>query len=161
MTQEEMVERHLFDGSLMNLMAILAGTMGFLKEQGIETSEWIEFVGKSFVSSWEVFHGAGADEVMGHLIPLQIQPLGVEVVSSEGDEREVKLVLSSLPPSDVLERFGTTPEELLDGFGVSAEEFASLYDFFKPAAKAAGFHLTHEPHSQGHSLRLEKSSGGT
>ena len=97
---------------------------------------------------------------MGHLIPMQIQPLGVEIVSSEGDEREVKLVLSSLPPRDVLERFGTTPEELLDGFGVSAEEFASLYDFFKPAAKAAGFHLTHEPHSKGHLLRLEKSSGG-
>ena len=158
MTEEEMVERHLFNGSLMNLMAFLAGTMGFLKERGIETSEWIEFVGKSFVSSWEVFHGAAADEVMGHLVPLQIQPLGVEVVSSEGDEREVKLVLSPLPPRDVLERFGTTPEELLDGFGVSAEEFASLYDFLKPAAKAAGFDLTHQPHSEGHSLTLEKST---
>ena len=103
-------------------------------------------------------HGAGADEVMGHLIPLQIQPLGVEVVSSEGDEREVKLVLSSLPPREVLERFGTTPKELLGGFGVSADEFALLYDIFKPAAKAAGFRLTHESHAQGHSLTLEKST---
>ena len=49
MTQEEMVERHLFDGSLRNLMAFLAGTMGFLKEHGIETSEWTEFVGKSVI----------------------------------------------------------------------------------------------------------------
>ena len=55
MTQEDVVERHLLDGSLMNLMAIMAGTIGFLKERGIETSEWIEFVGKSFVPSWEAF----------------------------------------------------------------------------------------------------------
>ena len=36
MTQEEMVERHLFDGSLMNLMAFLAGTMGFLKPESTD-----------------------------------------------------------------------------------------------------------------------------
>ena len=156
MEEEQMVERYSLDGAQMMMMSFLAGTMGFLKDNDVSIGDWIRHVGGAFEGSWEAFKGAGADETMGHLIPLLIQPLGVEILSSSGDSDEVKLTMTTLPPRDVLERFETTPEELLDGFGITREEFASIYDLFKPAAEAAGFRFTHGLQGDEHEVTVNR-----
>ena len=98
-----------------------------------------------------------ADEVMGHLVPLQIEPLGVKVLESSGYSDRVELTLTPLPPTEVLERFGTTPEELMDGFGITGEDMAAVYHFFEPAARAAGFTFTHELRGDQQVVTLSKS----
>ncbi len=156
MPKKDTVERYLLDGTQMNLIAFIAGTMGFLKEKKVDTKEWASYIGKSFEDSWQAFEGAGADEIMEHLIPLQIQPFGAEVISSKGDYNQAEVILSSLPSKAVLQRFGTTPREILGGFGITQREFAALYDIFKPSAAAAGFQFTHKPGKGSHIIELQR-----
>lgn len=158
MPKKDTVDRYLLDGAQMNLIAFIAGTMGFLKEKKVDSKEWAAYIGKSFEDSWQAFEGAGADEIMEHLVPLQFQPLGAEVISSKGNYNQAQVTLSSLPSKAVLQRFGTTPREILQGFGITQREFATLYDILKPSASAAGFQFTHKPTKGRHVIELKRKS---
>ncbi|HJW88446.1 MAG TPA: hypothetical protein VJ565_03095 [Dehalococcoidia bacterium] len=148
----------LLDGAQMTLMSLLVGTAGFLKERHIPISELVSHIGESFSESWGSLEGRGADEVMKHLLDLQILPLGVEVLSSELEPDKAEVVLTALPGKAVLEKFGTTPRDLLRGFGVDPQEVALIYGMFEPAAKAIGMRWTHQLKGGKQTLRLESKA---
>lgn len=148
----------LLDGAQMTLMSLLAGTAGFLKERDISIAEWVSYIGETFADSWSALEGEGADEVMKHLLALQLLPLGVEVLSSELKPDKAEVVLTALPGKAVLEKFGTTPRDLLRGFGVDSQEVALIYGMFEPAAKAIGMRWTHQLKGGKQTLRLESKA---
>ena len=148
----------LLDGAQMTLMSLLVGTAGFLKERGIPMAELVSHIGESFADSWGSLEGRGADEVMKHLLDLQLLPLGVEVLSSELKPDKAEVVLTALPGKAVLEKFGTTPRDLLRGFGVNQQEVALIYSMFEPAAKAIGMRWTHQLKGGKQTLRLESKA---
>lgn len=127
----------------MIIAATIAGTAGFLKERGIPFRELIDYMGETFEGSLGDLEGRGADEVIEHLLTLQILPLGVEVVSSQSSQDKAEVTLTTLPPQKVLEKFGTTPEELLEGFDVTQQEYESIYAMYEPAARAIGLEFKH------------------
>ena len=151
----------LLDGAQMTLMSLLAGTAGFLKERNIPFTELVSYIGESFAESWGALEGQGADEVMKHLLALQLLPLGVEVLSSDLKPDKAEVALTPLPGKAVLEKFGTTPRELLRGFGVNQRELALIYGMFEPAAKAIGMRWTHELKRGKQTVRLESKAASS
>ncbi len=157
MSDPERLQQNLA-GAQMELTALIAGTMGFLKERGIPISDWTRFIGEKFEDTWAPFEGRSPDEVMEHLLPLQIEPLGADVLSKNGGPQQAEVTLAPLPSRRVLEMFGTTPRELLQGFGVTQKEFSAVYDIHKPAARAAGFQFTHQSHRGQHVMTLKSAN---
>jgi len=159
MAQERISKTVLLDGAQMALAAYLAATMGFLKERGIDIKDWVGYIGEAFADMLGAMEGAGADEIMEHLLALEFRPMGVEVLSSQLSADKAGVKLTSLPSKNVLEKFGTTPEELLEGFGVTQREFAAIYGIFDAAAEAIGFNFTHELRGGKQLLSLEPAAG--
>jgi len=151
----------LLDGAQMSMSAFIAGTMGFLKEHNIPVKDWITYLGEAFDGSLDALQGEGADRVMEHLLPLQILPLGAEVISDRSTADKAEAVVTTLPSRTVLEKFGTTPSEMLEGFGVTQREFASVLDMFGPSAKSIGFRFKHQLKDGQEVLTLESASSGS
>jgi hypothetical protein len=153
----------LLDGAQMNLSALIVGTMSFLKQKHIPIKDWVTYIGKQFEDSWEGMEGEKAENILEHLLTLEVLPLGVEVTSSNITGRKAEAVVTPLPSRTVLKKFGTTPSELLSGFGVTREELASFYAMYEPAAKAIGLRFTHKLDGAKQILGLEggavKASG--
>jgi hypothetical protein len=143
MAKESVSKDVLLDGAQMNLSALIAGTMGFLKKKRIPIKDWVKYIGDEFEGSWGALEGEKLQNVLGHLLTLEILPLGVEAKTSEITPKKAEVTVTTLPSRIVLKKFGTTPKELLDGFGVTAEEMASFYAMYEPAAKAIGLKFTH------------------
>ena len=145
----------LLDGAQMSLMTFLAGTAGFLKDRGIPISEWVSYIGEAFADSWGGLKGRGADEIMQHVLAIQLLPLGVEVLSSDLKPNRAEVVLTAFPGKAVLEKFGTTPRELLSGLGANQQELAQIYGMFESAARGIGMHWTHQLKGGKQTLVLE------
>lgn len=148
----------LLDGAQMDLTALVAGTMGFLKEKNIPAREWLTYIGKQFEDSWGGLEGEGVDQVVRHLLPIQIQPLGAEVISSQVSPERAEVVLTTLPSRELLEKFGTTPREILGAFGVTQREYAEVYAMFEAPAEAIGLRFTHRLGRGRQVLQIEKPS---
>jgi hypothetical protein len=133
----------LQDGAYMWIAATTAGLIGFLKEKGIPLKEFLTYFGERFEDSFGDLKDDPVEKVMQHLLMLEILPMGAQVISTKSTKNTAEVILTSLPPKDVLEKFGTTPRELLSGFGVTAKEFESIYDTFVPAMKAIGLTFKH------------------
>ena len=147
----------LLDGAQMALSALLAGTMGFLKERDIPIKDWVSYIGNSFEGSMDDLEGEGVYQVMQHLLGLQVLPLGAEIVSTNFTKDKAEVKLSSLPSRAVMEKFGTTPKELLRGFGVTQREFEFIYAMYEPAAKSIGLRFTHQLKDGKEVLSLERA----
>jgi len=145
----------LLDGAQMSLMTYLAGTAGFLKDRDIPITEWVSYIGEAFADSWGGLKGQGADEIMQHVLALEVLPLGVEVLSSDLKPDKAEVVLTAFPGKAVLEKFGTTPRELLSGFGANQQELALIYGMFEPAARAIRMRWTHQLKGGKQTLVLE------
>lgn len=146
----------LLDGAQMHLAATTAAIAGFLKEHDIPIEDFVDYMGGSFEGMFGDLEGRGADEVMEHMLKLEVLPMGAEIVSSDMTEDFAEVTLTSLPPERVLDKFGTTPEDLLDGFGITRREFTMIYDSFSPAVEAIGLKFSHHT-SDGHEiLTLER-----
>lgn len=150
----------LLDGAQMALAGMWAGTMGFLKERDIPVADLLAYIGDKFEGSWEGLKGDELGSTMEHMLTLQILPMGAEVISSKGTADRAEVKLTSLPSQSLLEKFGTTPEELLEGFDVTAEEYASIYAMYEPAAKAIGLVFKHKLQDGEEILSLERRSKG-
>ena len=146
----------LLDGAQMSLSAFIAGTMGFLKRQNIPIKEWVSYIGEQFEGSLGELEGDEAGSVMGHLLTLEVLPLGVDIVSSQSTPDKAEARLTSLPSRTVLEKFGTTPRELLRGFGVTKKEFESILSMYEPAAKAIGLKFKYQSKDDEEILTLER-----
>jgi hypothetical protein len=157
MARKEVSKETLLDGAQMELSAFLAGTIGFLKERNIPIKEWVTYIGEMFEGSLGELEGKGLDNVMQHLLELQILPLGVEVVSSQVTAGKAEATITSLPSRSVLEKFGTTPRELLRGFGITKKEFESILSMYKPAAKAIGLRFKYQSKGEQEVLTLERT----
>lgn len=144
MARQKVPQSVLLDGAQMSLSALLAGTMGFLKARNIPINDWVSYIGEQFESSLADLEDESAERVMEHLLTLQVLPLGCKVISSRATGEKAEVTLESLSSRTVLEKFGTTPQELLRGFGVTQKEFKSIYAMFEPAAKAIGLRFTHQ-----------------
>ena len=147
----------LLDGAQMVLSAFLAGTMGFLKQQNIPVKDWVTYIGEKFEDSLGGLQGEGVDQVMQHLLALQILPLGTEVISSQLTAKKAEVTVTPLPSRTVLEKFGTTPRELLRGFSVTQRDFESIFAMYEPAAKAIGLRFTHQLKDGQQVLSLERA----
>ena len=158
MAKTKVSKEVLLDGAQMCIAATVAGIAGFLKERNIPIKELSAYMGEKFEDSLGALEGRGADEVMEHLLTLEILPMGAEIVSSQSTPDKAEITLTTLPPSAVLEKFGTTPRELLRGFGVTQKEFESIYAMFEPAAKAIGLKFTHQVKGGQELLALERVS---
>jgi len=147
----------LLDGAQMTLSAFIAGTMGFLQERNIAIEEWVSYMGEQFSGSLADLEGDEVSSVMGHLLTLQVLPMGAEVISTQGTADKAEATLTPLPSRTVLEKFGTTPRELLRGFGVTQRKFASIFAMYEPAAEAIGLRFTHQLKNNQQLLSLEKA----
>ncbi len=156
MAKNSVSREMLLDGAQMMLLAMTAGTMGFLKERGISIKEWVSYIGDAFEGSLEGLDGEPVDKVMQHLLGLGVLPTGVEIVSSKPEEDSIEVVLTSSPSGKVLEKFGTTPKELLKGFGITQTEFESIYAMHEPAVKAIGMSFKHHLKGGQEILSLER-----
>lgn len=67
----------------MCIAATIAGIAGFLKERNIPLKELIAYMGEKFEGSLGDLEGRGADEVVEHLLTLEVLPMGAEVISSQ------------------------------------------------------------------------------
>jgi hypothetical protein len=159
MDKKSVPTKMLLDGAQMTLSALLAGTMGFLKEHGIPIKEWVSYIGNAFDGSLGDLGGEAVDRVMEHLLTLQVLPLGAEISSSQASADKAEVTVMPLPSQAVLKKFGTTPKELLEGFGVTRREFASIYGMCQPAAKAIGLRFTHQLKGGQEILSLERAPG--
>ena len=148
----------LLDGAQMCIAGTVAAIAGFLKERKIPISDFTAYMGDRFEGALQDLEGRGADEVMQHLLALEVLPMGAEVVLTKSSADRAEVTLTTLPPAKVLEKFGTTPKELLRGFGVTQREFESIYDSFVPAAKAIGMKLAHHIKDGQEVLVIEKKS---
>ena len=148
----------LLDGAQMFIVATIAGVAGFFKERNIPVKELFAYIGDRFEGSLGDLEGRGADEVMEHLLTLEVLPMGVEVVSSQMTADRAEVTLTTLPPQTVLEKFGTTPDELLEGFDITSKEFESVYAMFEPAATAIGMKFRHSLKDGREVISLEKAS---
>ncbi len=144
MNKKDVPKKVLLDGAQMILSALLAGTMGFLKQRNIAIKEWVSYIGDAFDGSLGDLEGEAVDKVMEHLVTLQLLPLGSEAVSSQATVDKAEVTMTPLPSRTVLEKFGTTPEDLLESFGVTQKEFASIYGIYVPAAKAINLRFKHQ-----------------
>jgi hypothetical protein len=146
----------LLDGARMSMAATMAAIAGFLKERNIPLKEFISYLGDSFEGSFEDLQGRPVDEVMEHLLNLEVLPMGAEVISRQATTDKSEVVLTSLPPASILEKFGTTPKELLSGFGVTMKEYESIFDSYALAAKAIGLKFKHRMKDSQEIITLEK-----
>ena len=105
----------------MGMAGIIAGIAGFLKERDIPFKELTVSIGDKFEGLFSDLEGRGAGEVMEHLLSLEVLPMGAEVISKRIAPDQAEVMLTSLPPRAVLEKFGTTPKELLKGFGINSK----------------------------------------
>ena len=156
MGENEVSKDILLDGAQMIISATIAGIGSFLKERNIPIKEWIDYMGETFEGSLGDLEGQGVDEVMEHLLTLQVLPMGAEVVSSKSSTNKVEVTLTTLPPHEVLEKFGTTPAELLEGFDLTQQEYESFYDMFEPTTKAIGLKFEHRLKDGQEIISLEK-----
>jgi hypothetical protein len=147
----------LLDGAQMNIAATVASMAGFLKERGIPLKDLMDYMGDKFEESLGELAGRGADEVMEHLLTLEVLPMGAEVISRQMTPARAEVTLTSLPPQSVLEKFGTTPEELLEGFGITMKEYESIFRMFEPMAKAIGLKFRHGLKDGREVISLEKA----
>ena len=157
MPEERVPKDMLLDGAQMSFSAFIAGTMGFLKQHNIEVKDWLAYIGEKFSEMLGGLEGRWAGEVMHHLLSLNILPWGAEVVSSELSDEKAEVTLLPLPSRPVLEKFGTTPQDLLRDFGVTPKEFESIYDMFGPAVASIGLRFSHHLKDGKQVLRLEKA----
>lgn len=146
----------LLDGAQMCIAATIAGIAGFLKEYNIPFKEFSDYMGEMFEDSLGDLKGRGADEVMEHLLTLEILPMGAEVISSKLTPDKAEVTLTTLPPRTLLEKFGTTPKLLLSDFGVTQKEYESIYAMYEPAAKAIGLKLRYHSKDNHEIISLEK-----
>jgi len=154
--KKDVPKEMLLDGAQMTLSAFIAGTMGFLKERNIPIKDWVSYIGEQFEGSLGELEGEEAGNVMGHLLTLQVLPLGVDIVSSKSTRDKAEARLTSLPSRTILGKFGTTPRELLRGFGVTKKEFESILSMYEPAAKAIGLKLKYQSKDDQQILTLER-----
>lgn len=148
----------LLDGAQMSFSAFIAGTLGFLKKRNIAVDDWIKYLGNQFDGSLADLEGEDLVSVMEHLVTLQILPMGAEVISSRATSKKAEVRVTPLPNRALLEKFGTTPEELLEGFGVTMQEFSSIYTMYEPAAMAIGLRFQHQLKGDEEILTLERPS---
>ena len=157
MAKIEVSKEVLLDGAQMSIAATIAGIAGFLKEREIPIKELIAYMGEKFEGSLGDLEGRGADEVMEHLLALEVLPMGAEVISSQMTPDKAEVTLTPLPPRSVLEKFGTTPGELLKGFGITQKEYESIYAMYEPAVKAVGLKFRHYSKDGQEILSMEKA----
>ncbi len=157
MAAKSISKQVLLDGVQMSLIALIAGTLSFLKKRHIATNDWIQYIGDQFDSSLADLEGEEVGSVMEHLVTLQVLPMGAKVISSKATSKKAEVKVTPLPSRELLEKFGTTPEELLEGFGVSMKEFASIYAMYEPAAKAIGLRFQHQLKGDEELLILEQA----
>jgi hypothetical protein len=148
----------LQDGAYMCIAATTAGILGFLKGKGIPMKEFLTYFGERFEESFSEMKDEPVEKVMQHLLMLEILPMGAEVISTKFTKNKAEAVITSLPPKNVLEKFGTTPRELLRGFNVTTKDFESFYDTFVPAMKAIGLSFKHAARDGTEVLTLERDS---
>ncbi|MDO8578717.1 MAG: hypothetical protein Q7R50_06010 [Dehalococcoidales bacterium] len=146
----------LLDGAQMSLAATTAAIAGFLKERNIPIKDFVAYMGDNFEGMLGDMEGRGADEVMEHLLKLEVLPMGAEIVSSKMTPDTAEVTLTALPPQKVLEKFGTSSKDFLEGFGVTQKEFASIYESYAPAAKAIGMTFRHHSRDSQEVLTLER-----
>ncbi len=146
----------LLDGAQMSLAATTAAIAGFLKERNIPIKDFVAYLGDNFEGMLGDLEGRGVDEVMEHLLKLEVLPMGAEIVSSKMTKDTAEVTLTTLPPKKVLEKFGTSPKDFLDGFGVTQKEFESIYESYAPAAKAIGLKFGHRSRDSQEVLTLER-----
>lgn len=148
----------LLDGAQMALAGFYAGALGFFKERDIPIADLVAYIGERFEDSLGELEGDEVNDILGHMLTLQILPMGAEVISSQGTADRAEARLTSLPSRKLLEKFGTTPEELLEGFDITAEEYASLYAMYEPAARAIGLVFKHELKNGEEIVSLERAT---
>jgi len=158
MVKKSISKQVLLDGAQMSFAAMIAGTLSFLKKRNIAIDDWIKYIGNQFDGSLADLEGEEVSSVMEHLVTLQILPMGAEVISSQATSEKAEVKVTPLPGRALLEKFGTTPEELLEGFGVSMQEFASIFAMYEPAAKAIGLRFQHQLKGNEELLTLEHAA---
>ena len=154
--KKDVPKEMLLDGAQMTLSALIAGTMGFLKEKNIPIKDWVSYIGEQFEGSLAKLEGEEAGNVIGHLLTLEVLPLGVDILSTKSTPDKAEARLTSLPSRTVLEKFGTTPRELLRGFGVTKKEFESIVSMHEPAATAIGLKFKYQSRGDQEILTLER-----
>jgi hypothetical protein len=154
--KKDVPKEMLLDGAQMALSAFIAGTMGFLKQRNIPIKDWVSYIGEQFEGSLGELEGEEPGKVMGHLLALEILPLGADVLSSRSIRDKAEAELTSLPSRTVLEKFGTTPRELLRGFAVTRKEFESILSMYEPAAAAIGLRFKYQSKDDRQILTLER-----
>ena len=128
----------------------------FSREHDIPVAELAAYIGDKFEGTLGDLEGDEVGSIMEHMLTLQILPMGAEVISSQGTADRAEVKLTSLPSRSLLEKFGTTPEDLLEGFDITAEEFASIYAMYEPAAKAIGLVFKHRLQNGEEIISLER-----
>jgi len=158
MARKSVPKQVLLDGAQMGFSALTVGTLGFLKKRNIAIGDWITYIGEQFDGSLTDLEGEEGGRVMEHLVTLQVLPMGAEIISSQVTSGKSEVKVTPLPSRVLLEKFGTTPEELLEGFNVSMQEFASIYAMYEPAAKAIGLSFRHQLKGGEELLTLERTA---
>jgi hypothetical protein len=154
--KKDVPKEMLLDGAQMTISGFIAGTMGFLKEKNIPIRDWVSYIGEQFEGSLADLEGEEVGNVMGHLLTLEVLPLGVDILSTKSTPDKAEARLTSLPSRTVLEKFGTTPRELLRGFGVTRKEFESILSMYEPAATAIGLKFNYQSKDDQEILTLER-----
>jgi hypothetical protein len=154
--KKDVPKEMLLDGAQMTISGLIAGTMGFLKQHDIPIKDWVSYIGEQFEGSLADLEGEEAGNVMGHLLTLEVLPLGVDILSTKSTPDKAEARVTSLPSRTVLEKFGTTPRELLRGFGVTRKEFESVLSMYGPAATAIGLKFNYQSKDDQEILTLER-----
>ena len=140
MAGPEFTSEQLYEQAQGNATAFILSTISFCKEQHYPIEEWVTHVGNLFASGWESVKGQGAKAALEAAV-LNFVSVGGSLRSFSGDDSKAEAILTDWPPSDLLEVFGLTIEDV-DAFN----------DIFAPIA--TWLHLHYTWHREGNQLTI-------
>ena len=109
-----------------NTLALAAGTISFLRTQGIPATEWTAYLGEIFARGWDTDEPWSAEDFLESTI-VSLGAFGGEAVQAEYGDDDASAVIAGFPD---LERIG--------GLGLEDIEADILFDLIGPIAAACG-----------------------
>jgi hypothetical protein len=128
-----------------NVLALAAGTIAFLREQGVPVTGWTAKLGELFARGWDTDEPWSPEDFLDATI-VNLTAFGGEAVQAEFGEDDANAVVARFPDM-----------ERIAGLGLEEIDADILYDLIEPIALACGLHYDWQ--REGDTVRITVRAG--